>query len=589
MSTTTPRKEGPEAEGDSGPGKRGSLYVGDLSPEVTESDLLATFGEMGRVASVRVCSDALTGKSRCYAYVNFFSPSHASKALACLNHASLKDKPMRIMWSQRNPATRKAGTANLFVKNLHPSINSSCLHSIFGEFGTILSCKVAEENGRSKGFGFVQFDSEESALKALNALHDTTLEGKKIYVSKFVKKSERHLDCEEPKFTNLYVKNLEEDVTEDLLQEKFSAYGKVSNVVIMKDTWGKSRGFGFVNFEITEDAKKAVEALNGTQMGTKKLFVGRAQKRFERDELLKNSHGTAILSDFQKHDCNLYVRNLDFSIDEKKLQEYFCSCGKVTSVKVMRGNNGYSKGYGFVCFSSPAEAQRALSTLNGTTFKGKSLYVALARQKEDQHQKLQDHQLHPGSRPFLPFYLNARYSPNRYNFPLISFQHPLVSQPVPFTYQYVHPRPNILMTEDSMPSSSSTHFSGRFMKKLEGNKEKTSRQSLASLERHPHGRRGGLKPGYGKNVNRSWVAPASPAASTQVKTGGNLEELFYPLLKKIEPDSRPRVTQMLLEINESDLQKMLQVQNSLPDQASSDEKVLKEANSTSNVEAGTGW
>lgn len=87
------------------------------------------------------------------------------------------------------------------------------------------------------------------------------------YVSKFVKKSERTSFSEEPEFTNLYVKNLEEDVTMDHLRDKFSEYGKVSNVVIMKDIDGKSRGFGFVNFESPQPAKKAVEALNGSIMG----------------------------------------------------------------------------------------------------------------------------------------------------------------------------------------------------------------------------------------------------------------------------------------------------------------------------------
>ena len=86
-------------------------------------------------------------------------------------------------------------------------------------------------------------------------------------MSKFVKKSERKEASEETKFTNVYVKNLGEDFTEDLLREKFSEFGKVGTVFIMKDGDGKSRGFGFVNFELPDDAKKAVEALNGAMLG----------------------------------------------------------------------------------------------------------------------------------------------------------------------------------------------------------------------------------------------------------------------------------------------------------------------------------
>lgn len=88
---------------------------------------------------------------------------------------------MRIMWSQRNPLPRKTGIGNLFVKNLDPSISSSLLETIFGKHGTILSSKVAkEENGKSKGFGFVQFDSEECAMAARSALHNTLVSGKKM-------------------------------------------------------------------------------------------------------------------------------------------------------------------------------------------------------------------------------------------------------------------------------------------------------------------------------------------------------------------------------------------------------------------------
>lgn len=68
-------------------------------------------------------------------------------------------------------------------------------------------------------------------------------------------------------FTNVYVKNLIENVTEDILHRLFSQYGTVSSVVVMRDGMGRSRGFGFVNFCLSENAKKAVESLHGRQLG----------------------------------------------------------------------------------------------------------------------------------------------------------------------------------------------------------------------------------------------------------------------------------------------------------------------------------
>lgn len=89
---------------------------------------------------------------------------------------------MKIMRYQNHLLTAKVGSGavNLFVKNLDPSITSARLEGIFSKYGTILSCKVAEEDGKSKGFGFVQFASEDSAISALNALHGTVLAGKTL-------------------------------------------------------------------------------------------------------------------------------------------------------------------------------------------------------------------------------------------------------------------------------------------------------------------------------------------------------------------------------------------------------------------------
>lgn len=87
-----------------------------------------------------------------------------------------------------------------------------------------------------------------------------------------MKKSDRVLPSPDATYTNLYVKNLDPEVTEELLQEKFSEFGKIVSLVLAKDDDGASRGFGFVNFESSDDAKRALEVMNGSQLGRNFFF-----------------------------------------------------------------------------------------------------------------------------------------------------------------------------------------------------------------------------------------------------------------------------------------------------------------------------
>ena len=61
---------------------KAALYVGDLDPEVSEVELVDVFSGMGPLVSVRLCRDSLSGKSLCYAYVNFFYPSDGNPSLS---------------------------------------------------------------------------------------------------------------------------------------------------------------------------------------------------------------------------------------------------------------------------------------------------------------------------------------------------------------------------------------------------------------------------------------------------------------------------------------------------------------------------
>lgn len=79
---------------------------------------------------------------------------------------------------------------------------------------------------------------------------------------------------------NIYVGNLDFKITEDELREAFGAYGKVDNVTILKDRdTGQPRGFGFVEMANDEEAEKAINAMNGAQLGARALNVNEARPK----------------------------------------------------------------------------------------------------------------------------------------------------------------------------------------------------------------------------------------------------------------------------------------------------------------------
>lgn len=364
-----------------------SLYVGDLHPDVTEAMLFQKFSTAGPVLSIRVCRDMITRRSLGYAYVNFQQPADAERALDTMNFDTIQGRPIRIMWSQRDPSLRKSGVGNIFIKNLDKSIDNKALYDTFSAFGNILSCKIAMdgESGNSKGYGFVHFETEEAARSAIEKVNGMLLNGKKVFVGRFMSRKERMeiLGDKAKKFTNVYIKNIYDGLTDDKLRVMFEPYGKVISAKVMTRDDGSSKGFGFVSYEDHDAASKAVDELHGADFEGHEMYVGRAQKKAERQAELKEKFERIKLERINRFQgVNLYVKNLDETIDDEKLRKEFSQFGTITSAKVMT-EGGRSKGFGFVCFSDPEEATKAVTEMNGRIVVTKPLYVALAQRKED--------------------------------------------------------------------------------------------------------------------------------------------------------------------------------------------------------------
>ncbi|KAM4884816.1 polyadenylate-binding protein 4 isoform 3-T3 [Sylvia borin] len=293
-----------------------SLYVGDLHPDITEAMLYEKFSPAGPVLSIRVCRDMITRRSLGYAYVNFQQPADAERALDTMNFDVIKGKPIRIMWSQRDPSLRKSGVGNVFIKNLDKSIDNKALYDTFSAFGNILSCKVVCDENGSKGYAFVHFETQDAADRAIEKMNGMLLNDRKVFVGRFKSRKEREaeLGAKAKEFTNVYIKNFGDDMDDERLKELFGKYGKTLSVKVMTDPTGKSKGFGFVSFEkheeankvmledgrskgfgfvcfsSPEEATKAVTEMNGRIVGSKPLYVALAQRKEERKAHLTNQY-----------------------------------------------------------------------------------------------------------------------------------------------------------------------------------------------------------------------------------------------------------------------------------------------------------
>ncbi|MGH0155474.1 UNVERIFIED_CONTAM: hypothetical protein FKN15_029134, partial [Acipenser sinensis] len=157
------------------------------------------------------------------------------------------------------------------------------------------------------------------------------------FVGHFKSRREREAEfgAKAMEFTNVYIKNFGEDVNDEKLREVFSQYGRTLSVRVMVDEMGRSRGFGFVNYENHEEAQKAVEGMNGKELNGRIIYVGRAQKRLERQGELKRKFDQIKQERIHRYQgVNLYVKNLDDGIDDERLRKEFAPYGTITSAKV---------------------------------------------------------------------------------------------------------------------------------------------------------------------------------------------------------------------------------------------------------------
>lgn len=166
--------------------------------------------------------------------------------------------------------------------------------------------------------------------------------------------------------TNLIVNYLPQTMTEEEIKSLFSSVGEVESVKLVRDKnnipfppnplnpntiRGQSLGYGFVNYRRPQDAEQAVNVLNGLRLQNKVIKVSFARPS---SESIKGA--------------NLYISGLPKTITQEELEEIFRPFGEIITSRVLtQEGNDKLKGIGFIRFDQRIEAERAISSLNGTT------------------------------------------------------------------------------------------------------------------------------------------------------------------------------------------------------------------------------
>ncbi|PKA52320.1 Polyadenylate-binding protein RBP47B' [Apostasia shenzhenica] len=190
-----------------------NIFVGDLSPEVTDAALFACFSVYPSISDARVMWDQKTGRSRGFGFVSFRNHQDAQSAINDLTGKWLCNRQIRCNWATKGAGTSedkqssdsksvdltnvsiddsKEGAKDdapennpqyttVYVGNLAPEVTQVDLHRLFHTVGAGMIEEVRIQ--RDKGFGFVRYSNHSEAALAIQIANGRILGGKPIKCS----------------------------------------------------------------------------------------------------------------------------------------------------------------------------------------------------------------------------------------------------------------------------------------------------------------------------------------------------------------------------------------------------------------------
>lgn len=264
------------------------IYVGNLSYEFEQEQIIELFSPYGEIKESFVPTDKFSGKPRGFAFITMTDREAGEKAVEALNDTEVGGRTIKVNEQlskeqlqdrqQKKGGRKEFDGTKIYVGNLPFDAEEDEISSMFSQYGTVNDCflPVDRDTGRPRGFAFITM-AEAEALNAIESLNETEFGGRQLVVNKSLPKGESAPP--RAKRVKLYVGNLSFATEEDEVLSLFSEYGDVIDCYMPRDReTGRPRGFAFVTMN-EEDAMAAEADCDGFEMDGRNLRVNQAQPK----------------------------------------------------------------------------------------------------------------------------------------------------------------------------------------------------------------------------------------------------------------------------------------------------------------------
>lgn len=299
-----------------------SVLVAGLDPSTDASairHLLRGCGRIVELSGPTVLSSA-SGETSAAALVEFSDPAGAASALT-RHGKSISDSTVSIFIGWK---------CTLFVTNFPEDWEDTHIRSTFAPYGLVFTVRWPSKRFVStRRFCYVQYTTPDAAAAAVAALDKTEVAaGRQLNVAlsdpgRRKQRTDAHENAKE-----LFVSGFPRNITEDELKTYFEAFGAVTGVRLLRNAEGGLRGIGFVDFEQTLDAHRAMKELNSTKWRGKTISVTIAESR--------GAHGANSSTRGERQDRrakSVRVEGLPTDAQEALIQQAFERAVGLGSVK----------------------------------------------------------------------------------------------------------------------------------------------------------------------------------------------------------------------------------------------------------------